>query len=51
MKWRRNECLPLATSVPIRCVYFTTPAKERAGLVEELKGMYREWVGRQEEKP
>jgi hypothetical protein len=37
--------------LPIRRIHFTTPAKERAALVEELKGMYREWVGRQEEKP
>lgn len=38
-------------SFPIRRIHFTTPAKERAALVEELTGMYREWVGSQEERP
>ena len=37
--------------VPIRRIHFTTPAEERAALVEELKRMYREWLGSREEKP
>ena len=36
---------------PIRRVGFVTPAKERAALVQELKGMYAEWVGSEEKKP
>jgi len=31
--------------LPVRRIHFTTPAKERVALVEELKWMYREWVG------
>jgi len=32
-------------SLPIRRIHFTTPGKERAALVEELREMYRDWVG------
>ena len=31
--------------IPIRRIHFTTPPEERAALMEELKGMYHEWVG------
>ena len=37
-------------AIPIRRIHFTTPDKERTALVEGLKGMYREWVGRREER-
>jgi len=40
----------LAT-MPVRRVHFATPAEERTALVEEVKGMYWDWVGRQKKNP
>lgn len=37
--------------LPIRRIELTTPPAQRARLVEELKGMYWEWVGSRKEKP
>jgi hypothetical protein len=37
--------------LPIRRIAFTTSPLDRARLVEELKGMYWEWVGSRKEKP
>jgi hypothetical protein len=32
-------------------IHFATPVEERAALVEELKGMYRQWVGSGDKEP
>ena len=46
----RQTTLDGLRQLPIRRIHFTTGAKERSALEEELKAMYAEWVGGEAER-